>query len=376
MEEATMRCDPIDRKAEASVQTCHTGACGCFSRRSLLRSFSAAAAATTLSAPAVWAQGASPAPSAKPHRIDVHHHFYPPFLIEAWQKANVRTTPVVIRWKLQATLDQMDKGGVATAMLSLPTGLNFQNLGAEDNKRMTRMVNEYGMQAVKEHPARFGMFAFMPMPDLDATLKEIEYAFAVLKADGIGLNTSYDGKWLGDPAFKPVMDELNRRKAVVFVHPVRPECCDSLMSYVPSSFAEYPQETNRTVLSLLFGGGFTRTRDIKWIFCHGGAAVPLLANRVKSLAKIQVRNAAEVLPNGVDFELQRLYYETANAAFVPNLTALLKYVPISQVVFGTDYPYVTVEENVGDLLKAGLSAAELKAIDNENAMRLIPRLKA
>jgi predicted TIM-barrel fold metal-dependent hydrolase len=383
MEEATMRCDPVDRKVELSAQGCGVNLCGCGSRRSFLKSFSALGATTMVSTPAVMlaaptvrAQSASSGAAGKPHRIDVHHHYYPPFLIEAWQKGNIRTTPVVNRWKLEATLDQMDKGGVATAMLSLPTGLNFRNISVEDNRNMTRLVNEYGVQAVKEHPGRFGMFAFMPMPDIDATLKEIAYAFDVLKADGIGLNTSYDGKWLGDPAFTPIMEELNRRKAVVFVHPVRPECCDSLMSYVPSSFAEYPQETNRTVLSLLFSGAFTKTRDIKWIFCHGGAAVPLLANRVKSLAKIQVRNAAEVLPDGVDFELQRLYYETANAAFVPNLTALLKYVPISQVVFGTDYPYVTVEENVGDLLNAGLSAADLKAIDTENALRLIPRLKA
>jgi predicted TIM-barrel fold metal-dependent hydrolase len=129
-------------------------------------------------------------------------------------------------------------------------------------------------------------------------------------------------------------------------------------------------------MSMLFSGTFTKTRDVKWIFCHAGAAVPLLANRVKSLAKIQVKNAAEVLPDGVDFELQRLYYETANAAFVPNMTALLKYVSISQVMFGTDYPYVSVEENVADLLKAGLSAADLKAVESENAKKLIPRLKA
>jgi predicted TIM-barrel fold metal-dependent hydrolase len=374
-----MRCDPVDRKAELSLGLCRDVLCGCGSRRSFLKSFTAFGA-SAVAAPAVWAQGSAtpPAPTAagKPHRIDVHHHFYPPFLVEAWAKGNVRTTPVINRWKLEGTLDQMDKGGVATAMLSLPTGLNFPNLGAEENQRMTRLVNEYAVQAVKQHPARFGMFAFMPMPDIDATLKEMTYALDVLKADGIGLNTSYGGKWLGDPAFKPVLDELNRRKAVVFVHPVRPECCDNLMAYVPSSFAEYPQETNRTVLSLLFSGAFTKTRDINWIFCHAGAAVPLLANRVKSLAKIQVRNAAETLPDGVDFELRRLYYETANAAFAPNMAALLKYVPISQVIFGTDYPYVTVEENVGDLLKVGLSAAELKAIDNENMMRLIPRLKA
>jgi predicted TIM-barrel fold metal-dependent hydrolase len=126
---------------------------------------------------------------------------------------------------------------------------------------------------------------------------------------------------------------------------------------------------------MLFSGTFTKTRDVKWIFCHAGAAVPLLAGRVKSLAKIQVKNAASILPDGVDFELKRLYYETANAAFVPNMAALLKYVSVSQVLFGTDYPYVSVTENVADLLKAGLSASDLKAIESENAKKLIPTLK-
>jgi predicted TIM-barrel fold metal-dependent hydrolase len=172
------------------------------------------------------------------------------------------------------------------------------------------------------------------------------------------------------------MDELNRRKATVFAHPLGPACCNTLMSYVPASFTEYPQDTNRAVMSLLFSGTFSRTRDVRWIFCHAGAAVPLLAGRVKALAKIQIKNAASALPDGVDFELKRLYYETANAAYVPNLTALLKYVSISQVMFGSDYPYVTVEENVGDLLKAGLSPDDLKAVEYANAMNLIPRLKA
>ena len=113
------------------------------------------------------------------------------------------------------------------------------------------------------------------MPDVDASLKDIEYALDVMKADGIGLNTSYGNKWLGDPAFKPVLEELNRRKAAVFVHPLGPECCNNLMSYVPASFTEYPQDTNRTVMSLLFSGTFTKTRDVSWIFCHAGAAVPL-----------------------------------------------------------------------------------------------------
>jgi predicted TIM-barrel fold metal-dependent hydrolase len=373
-----MFCEPVDRATiAASAHGCAPAFCGCGSRRSFLKSFSALGA-SALAAPAVWAQGAPSAPAglAAGKRIDIHHHFYPQFLLEAWRAANVPNPPVVRGWTLQGTLDQMDKGGVATAMLSLPTGLGIKDLNAEQIHNTTRKVNEFALQAMKDHPGRFGVFAFLPMPDVDATLKEIEWALDVAKADGIGLNTSYGNKWLGDPAFKPVLEELNRRKAVVFVHPLGPACCSSLMSYVPASFTEYPQDTNRTVMSLLFSGSFTKTRDIRWIFCHAGAAVPLLAGRVASLTKIQLRNAAELLPDGIDFELKRLYYETANAAYAPNMAALLAYAPLSQVMFGSDFPYVTVVENATDLTThAGLKPDQLKAIENGNAMRLIPRLK-
>jgi predicted TIM-barrel fold metal-dependent hydrolase len=343
---------------------------------------------TMVSAPAVLSSTRSvmaqvDSTAKKPHRVDVHHHFYPPELLDAWNKADVRNAPVVQRWTLAAAIEQMNKGGVATAVLSLPTGINLPNLSADDRLSWTMRINDYASKVRSDHPGRFGVFAFLPMPDINASLKSIEYALDVMKADGIGLNTSYGNKWLGDTAFKPVMEELNRRKATVFVHPLGPACCNRLMSYVPASFIEYPQDTNRTVMSMLFSGTLTNTRDVKWIFCHAGAAVPELAGRVKSLARsgggsrdAQVQNMDQILPDGVDFELKRLYYETANAAFVPNMTALLKYVSISQVLFGTDYPYVSVTENVDDLLKAGLTPAELKAIESQNAHKLIPSLKA
>jgi predicted TIM-barrel fold metal-dependent hydrolase len=128
-------------------------------------------------------------------------------------------------------------------------------------------------------------------------------------------------------------------------------------------------------MSLLLSTTFTHTRDIRWIFSHAGGAVPILAGRINSLAKIQKTNA-DSLPDGIDFELKRLYYETANAAYAPNMAALLKYVPISQVLFGSDYPYVSVTENVSDLGKVGLSVDDLRALESDNAMRLISRLKA
>jgi len=367
----TMLCDSVaSPAATTSSAGCVHFACGCGSRRMFLRGAGALAASSVLPAPAVLAQ----TPAVKPHRIDIHHHFFPPFLQKAWRDGNVRTATPARNWTLKATVEQMDQGGVATAMLSVPTGLNLKGLARDDTLRMTRTCNDYAVQAAKDNPGRFGLFAFLPMPDIDASLKEIAYALDTLKADGIGLQTSYGNKWLGDPAFKPVLDELNRRKTVVFVHPLGAECCNQLMSYVPASFTEYPQDTNRTVMSLLFSGTFARTRDIRWIFCHGGAAVPLLAGRVAALAKFQIRNLKELAPEGIDFELKRLYYETANAAYAPNLAALLKYVPLSQVMFGSDYPYVKVTDNAADLMGAGLASAELKAIEAENALRLL-RLK-
>jgi predicted TIM-barrel fold metal-dependent hydrolase len=369
-----MRCEPIDQAAQ-SAHGCGSPPCDCGSRRSFITSLAAFGVTTALGAPAVWAQGTPAVPSSQPHRIDVHHHFFPQFLMDAWQKAGVRNPSVVQSWKLEASLDQMDRGGVASAILSLPTGLNLPDLNAEQSRHLARLVNEYVVETMKDHPGRFGLFAFMPMPDIDGTLKEIEYALDVLKADGIGLNTSYTDKWLGHPDFKPVMDELNRRKAIVYVHPLAPQCCGNLLPNVPASFVEYPQETNRAVMSLLLSATFTRTRDIRWIFSHAGGAVPLLAGRINSLIKIQ-KSGADALPDGIDFELKRLYYETANAAYAPNMAALLKYVPISQVLFGTDYPYVSVTENVSDLSKIALAVEDLKAIESENAARLMSRLKA
>jgi predicted TIM-barrel fold metal-dependent hydrolase len=341
----------------------------------LLTSLTALGASALMRAPAVRAQGQPPAAANPPHRIDVHHHFFPQFLLEAWQKAGVRNPAVVQNWKLDATLEQMDRGGVATAILSLPIGLNLPDLNAEQSRRLARLVNEYVVEAMKDHPGRFGLFAFVPMPDIDGTLKEVEYALDVIKADGIGLNTSYGSKWLGDPDFKPVMDELNRRKAIVYVHPLAPQCCGNLTPLVPPAFTELPQDTNRAVMNLLLSNTFTRTRDIRWIFSHAGGAVPLLAGRVKSLAKIQ-KSGADALPDGIEFELKRLFYETANSAYAPNMAALLKFVPIAQVLFGTDYPYVSVAENVADLGKVGLPAADLTAVEAGNAVRLMPRLRA
>ena len=166
------------------------------------------------------------------------------------------------------------------------------------------------------------MFAALPLPDVDGSLAEIEYAFDALGADGAYLQTSYDDKWPGDPAFAPVFDELNRRKAIVFVHPTEPCCCANLIPGIPSNVIEFVFDTTRAITSFLVNGTFARCPDIRFIFCHSGGTMPVLAARINGF--FQARSAlASRVPNGVLYELKKLNYDIANATNTSSLAALM-----------------------------------------------------
>jgi predicted TIM-barrel fold metal-dependent hydrolase len=212
------------------------------------------------------------------------------------------------------------------------------------------------------------------MLDIDRTLKEMEYAFDTLKADGVGLQSNYGDKWLGNAVYKPVFDELNRRKAVVYVHPLVASCCAQLSVGTFPAVLEVPHDTTRTVTSLLLSGGFARWRDIKWLFSHAGGTIPMMAGRIISFYSSRP-NLKELAPEGMEAEFKRLHYDTANATSAPAIAALLKLVPASQVTYGSDYPYFALDQ-MRNLEQLGLSAADLNAIGSENAMKLVPRLQA
>src|SRR5271166_5755469 len=347
------------------------------SRRGLLAAIAAAGAGMLLPRCKLLAQ---PAPPAR-RLVDTHHHYYPREIIDAWQgymtrNGESRLQPNVANWAPAASLEEMDKSGVGTSILSLASipGVWF-GLDASGMRQMSRLCNEFAARMVQDHPGRYGLFASLPMPDVDGSLAEIAYAFDSLKADGINLSTSFGDRWPGDPAYKPVFEELNRRKAVVFFHPYAPNCCGSLNSGVPPGFLEFPYDSGRAITSLLLSGSLARLRDIRWLFSHGGGAMPMLAGRVAFFTAAR-KDAAEIAPNGVLAELQRLYYDTANAAWPVSMAGLLKMVPPSQIVFGTDFPYVPTTLQADALEKNGLSADALAAIQRDNAARLIPRLGA
>ena len=178
----------------------------------------------------------------------------------------------------------MDRTGTATAVLSISTpGVWFGDLEAA--RQMARLCNEYATDMAQKHRARYGLFAAMPMPDVDGTLAEIAYALDTLKADGIGLMTSYGDVWPGDKRFAPVYEELNRRKALVYFHPLAPNCCGTLIPGVPQAMLEYPQDTARAVVSLFYGGVFARYPDIRFLFSHAGASIPVLAGRMVNIVQ-------------------------------------------------------------------------------------------
>jgi predicted TIM-barrel fold metal-dependent hydrolase len=340
----------------------HEG-CGCArpSRRALLAGLGAL---TLPLAPA----SAEPAP----RRVDVHHHFFPPGYLERIPEVvGSPPSPAMTGWSTAQVLDHMDKAGVATGIASIsPWGPHFKD--AAEARHLARLCNDYAAQMNRDHKGRFGLFAAMPLPDIDGTLKEIEYALDTLKAEGVGLMTNYGDKWPGDPLFAPVFAELNRRKAVVYFHPNTPNCCGRLVPGTTPSLIEWPYDTGRAVVSLLFGGALARYPDIKFIFSHAGGPLPALSGRIANASKNR-KDLAEIAPHGILAELAKLHYDTANAYTAPSMAALLKLVPVSQVLFGTDYPYYTLEETVAGLAALNLSEADYRAIDRGNAARLMPR---
>jgi predicted TIM-barrel fold metal-dependent hydrolase len=264
----------------------------------------------------------------------------------------------------------MDRGGVAAAVVSITNpGIWFGD--AEATKRLARACNEYGAALVRDHPRRFGLFAALPLPDVDATLKEIEYACDTLKADGVGVLTSYGDMWLGHPTFRPVMEELNRRGAIVAVHPTAANCCRSLQYGVGPGSIEYGTDTTRAITGVVFSGDAARFARVRFIWSHAGGTVPFLAGRIEGAAA----NAKDAMPNGFIAELKKFYYDLAGAANRGAIASLLQLVPPAQILFGTDFPPGGSAAAAAKAI-AGTSLftdADLRAIDRGNAARLFPR---
>ena len=359
------------------------------SRRDLLTGIAALGAGTLISRCPLAAQTA---PSS-PRIIDIHRHFISPAFLKVLNAKQGHKVEGFTNffplgpWKDYSPardIETMDKQGLATSLVSTTSPGTW--FGDRDETRgLAREMNEYGAKMASDYKGRFGLFALLPMPSVDDCLKEIEYAFDTLKADGVGLLTSYGNRWLGDAAFQPIFDELNRRKAVVYTHPIDAPCCQDLaLAGVTPTTLEFPTDTTRAILSLISSApnavsGATRYADIRFIFSHGGGTLPAIIGRIgvggpDDLGDNLAKSAA---PNSRLFHLRRFYYDTAMSTNPVQIQALKTIAGASQILFGTDYPFGgdAVKHRQG-LEKCGLSGDELQGIYRENTAKLLPRFKA
>jgi len=320
----------------------------------------AAVGAAALVPEVLFGSQARPAAAAPARTIDVHYHGNSPGFIAAIKAHNTGQT-ALMNWTPAKALEDMDRDGVATSIMSTSEpSVWFGDDAAA--RALARECNEYAARLVADRPQRFGMFATLPLPDVDGTLREIEYAFDTLKADGACFMSSYEGKYLGDPKFAPVMDELNRRKAVCYTHPFR----GAMMSMLPDGRAlgiTLTTETTLTIQSLLYTNTTTRCPDIRFIWSHGGGTMPYITSRLGGGNPAVLR------------EMQKFYYDTAQAFNEFTLATFTKLVPNSHILFGTDYPFAQAGTVAKGLADYGFAPPNLRAIERDNALALFPRLK-
>jgi predicted TIM-barrel fold metal-dependent hydrolase len=337
----------------------------------------AAAGATALIPDILKGAQTRPSPAAPPHRIDVHYHGNSPGFIAAIKAHNTGQT-ALMNWTPAKALEDMDRDGVATSIMSTSEpSVYFGDAAAA--RALARECNDYAARLVSDHPTRFGMFATLPLPDVDGTLHEIEYAFDTLKADGVCFMSSYPGfgkyqgnKYLGDPLFVPVMEELNRRKAIAYTHPFRAEPLYSLLPDRRAMGIVLSTDTTVTIESVLDNNTATKFPDIRFIWSHGGGTMPYITSRFGAT------NGPDGKPNARLATIQRFYYDTAQAFNSFTLESFTKLIPNSHILFGSDY--LGNAGSAGNVVKGldsytGFTPAQRQAIYRDNALELIPRLK-
>jgi 6-methylsalicylate decarboxylase len=282
-------------------------------------------------------------------------------------------------WSIPSALEMMDRQGIAVAVLSMAfwSGLVAGPGDVAAARRLARSSNEGAAEAVRGHPDRFGGFACLPLPDVDGALAEIGYGLGTLGLDGVVLLTNAGGVYLGDSRLDPVFDELDRRRAVVFVHPAVPACAGSTsLGYAPS-LIEFVFGTTRAVTRLVLGGTLERCPDPRLIVAHAGGTIPFLAGRIGLIGSRFVPGAADRAPAGARADFRRLSCELAMSASPQAVASVLQLAGPERILFGSDYPALS-EEDVHSLIQALagnplLNGGGLEMIQRRNALRLFPR---
>lgn len=306
-------------------------------------------------------------------RIDTHHHILPP-LHTAWltehgmEKVSGLEMP---QWSAEAAIELMDKLGIATTILSVSTpGVALKGLSEEEARNKARELNEFTAQVVKKHPTRFGFFATIPLQGVDSAIKEASYALDELHADGVILLTNYGEMYLGDKAMEPLMEELNSRNVVIFVHPAN--LPGPVITGIPPFAADFLLNTTRSAINMCTNGWLEKYSNVKIILSHAGGFIPFAAERISLICSTN-----GTVEGGIA-RLKKFYYDTALSASPYALPSLLAFANEDHITFGSDYPFAPKEvafHFTKNLDSHTLNEQVRSKIERENAEKLFPRLK-
>lgn len=283
-------------------------------------------------------------------------------------------------WTPETGLALMDEVGIAMSVLSMPeAGVHFDDA---TNKQRAHRINDYLTGLATQNPTRRGAMAALPVTNIDAALDELAYALDVLDMDAVSLPTSVHDRYLGDPFFDPLFDELNRRRATVFVHPVQAKASESLNLGLNQSLLEFPFDTTRMIANMIFSGAVTRFSDIRFIASHGGGTLPYLLSRLQILEPAtgagpgRAKLSAQEIQDGA----ASFYYDLTAATSTAHLTALTDMVPASRLLVGFDIPFMPAPtmRPALDAIRdwAGFTDEDVEKILHQNAAGLFPKVAA
>jgi 6-methylsalicylate decarboxylase len=310
--------------------------------------------------------------------VDIHHHLIPDFYRAATEHDGQSVGGVLpAAWSQANALSFMDDAGIDVAIASISApGVHLGDDAAALG--LARRCNDHLAEMVRDRPDRFGGFAILPLPDIDAALGELARALDELRLDGVILLTNALGLYLGEPEYRPLFDELQRRGAVVFIHPTMSPDPSSHRLGLPDSLLDFPVDTARAVAQMHFNGVFAATADVKFVLSHAGGVVPYLARRFAIIDEMAVIADADGRRGSAADTFRRLYWDTALAWSDPTLHTLRAVAGLDHVVYGSDYPYlrrdIAIRGRAELQNSPELSDIERAAVLHGAAVSLLPRL--
>ena len=303
-------------------------------------------------------------------KIDTHQHFLPKLYVDAVGLDLLNAAMpggVAPTWSVEAAIAMMDENGIDEGILSISSGPTLP-----DAATLLRKCNDHAAELRSRHTGRFGSFASLPLPDIDASLNEVSYCLDELKVDGFIAFTNYNGLYLGDEHFTPLWEELNRRGTVVFIHPNQPP--HEVPTVAPASVLEFPFETTRTATSLIMSGATNRFRNIRFILSHAGGTLPFLVPRI-ALSISMMPAVAERVGDTLA-AVRSFYFDTALSAGNSPLSALAQVADPDHILFGTDFPFAPrgAIRQFGNVLdNIQIPGIALDKVYGDNAARLLAR---